>query len=167
MKVRLIAGSLLAAPAVLVATATSGHAATPTGAVAFAGKITITPNVPGSANLCFDAAAGCLDGIATGVANAKPITGMAGTFGYDDKCTAVAPYAPQANGTIDVALRGLTGEVGHAEATWQRYGLVAVFTNSVAPVSGVAVVAPAPHVGSVPLCGSPIDLVITGALAFA
>jgi len=172
--VRLIAGSLLAAPALLVATATSGHAATPTGAVAFAGTITVRPDLSGTprtADLCFDAAAGCLNGVATGIAKAKPVTGMAGSFGYAEKCTAAAPFGPTADGSIDAAVRTIGTDLAPGSvpvnAAWHRYGLVAVFDASGSVAGGVAVVAPAPHVASVPLCGSPIDLVITGTLALA
>lgn len=172
MKVRLLAGSLLAAPALLVATATNGHAGAVQGAVTFAGRITITPSPSGaSGSICFDAlTCGSVDGVATGVANAKPVTGMYGTLSTNDSCTAVAPYAPVATGDLSVSFkRDELGPVGPVGAQWLRAGLVAVIVspNVGAPAAGAAVVAPAPHVGDLPLCGSPIDLVLVGAMAFA
>lgn len=173
MKVRLIAGSLLAAPALLVATATNGHASSVQGSVAFAGRLTITPSPSGAgtANVCFDASLTCAGsvGAATGIANAKPVTGMTGSLGYVEKCTLAAPYAPTGTGDLNVTLRSLTGDAP-VSAKWQRFGLVAVITGEslTAPdVAGAAVVAPAPHLVTVPACGSPLDVVVTGAMAFA
>lgn len=171
MKVRLLAGSLLAAPALLVAMATNGHAGAAQGAVAFAGRVTITPSAGGATgSICFDAlTCGSVDGAATGVANASAVRGMYGSLSTDDSCTAVAPYAPVATGNLNVSFKTLAGDSGPVDARWVRGGLVAVIVspNAGAPVAGAAVVAPAPHVGHLPVCGSPIELVLAGAMAFA
>jgi hypothetical protein len=183
MKVRILAGALLAAPALLVATATSGHAGVEKGSVAFAGRITVVPGSPGSANVCFDAQAGCLDGVASGAVLAKPVTGMQGTIDYQESCTAVAPYAPVGTADLNLAFTSPTDSVAvgqvpaltrtttdDVDARWVRAGLVAVILprgGGEYVAGGAAVVAPAPHVGDVPLCGAPIDYVIKGAIAFA
>lgn len=171
MRVRILAGALLAAPALLVATATNGHAGAEKGSVAFAGRITVVPGSSGSTNVCFDAAAGCLDGVASGAVLAKPVTGMHGTIGYSEACTAAAPYAPTGTADLSLAFTSPTGEVtSPVDARWVRAGLVAVIVpqdGSDYLAGGAAVVAPAPHVGDVPLCGARIDYVITGAMAFA
>jgi len=153
--------------------ATNGHAGSTQGAVAFAGRITITPS-PGGAtgSICFDALrCAVAEGVATGVANTKAIGGMYGTLATDDSCTVVAPYAPAATGNLSASFVDLEGRTidGSVNAQWVRAGLVAVIVSPTvgAPAAGAAVVAPAPHVGDLPVCGSPIDLVLTGAMAFA
>lgn len=176
MKVRLLVGSLLAAPAMLVAMATNGHAGSTQGAVAFAGRITITPSIggAGTANICFDASLSCADSVgeAGGAVVAKPVNGMVGSFAYDEKCTAGVPYAATGlGGGLNVSFRGLGLQedlTPPVTAKWDRYGLIAVITGSGDYLAaGAAVVAPAPHLVSVPACGSPLDLVVTGAMAFA
>ncbi|HEV2891104.1 MAG TPA: hypothetical protein VGX28_12085 [Frankiaceae bacterium] len=168
MKVRLMVGALLATPAVLVATATSGHAASVQGAVAFAGRLTIVPGGSGSTNVCFSAVR-CADGVAAGAVLAKPVTGMHGTFGYTEGCTLSVPYAPTGVGELDVRFSDLSGETPEVNVRWQRFGQIAVLTGRNGyVVGGAAVVAPAPKQAAVPVCGQqPIDLVVTGAMAFA
>lgn len=165
MKARLLTASLLVAPAMLVAMATNGHAASPQGTVSFAGRVTITPSSPGSANVCFSPDISCADSIgsAFGIANTRPVTGMVGSLSYDDACTVAVAYDPVSVGSLDVELIGAGVPL---TAKWQRYGLVAVFTGTDQTVAGAAVMAPAPHPVAAPTCGAPVDLVISGALAF-
>jgi len=178
MKVRLLAGSLLAVPAMLVAMATNGHAGSTQGAAAFAGRITITPSIggTGTANICFDASLSCADsvGAAGGAVVAEPVIGMVGSLAYNEKCTAAVPYAP--TGLADLSVSFKRDEIPTLQATttppvtvkWQRFGLIAVITGTGDYLAaGAAVVAPAPHLVTVPACGSPLDLVVTGAMAFA
>lgn len=167
MKVRLMVGALLATPVVLVATATSGNAASVQGTVAFAGRLTIVPGGSGSTNVCFDAV-GCADGVAAGTVLAKPVLGMHGTFGYTEGCTLGAPYAPTGVGDLDVRLKTVQDVTPDVNVRWQRFGQIAVITGRNGYVAGgAAVVAPAPKQAAVPACGTPIDLVISGAMAFA
>lgn len=172
-KLNTVAGALLAAPALLVAMATSGHAATPQGAVAFAGRITIVPDEAasgGTASMCFsalDCAVG--DGSAAGAVLAKPIVGMQGTLDYVESCTAAVPYAPVGSGHLTAFFRDAFGQwTDPVGATWIRAGLVAVVLPSgEGTVAGAALAVPAPKVGTVPLCGAPIELAVVGAIAFA
>ncbi|HEX8001648.1 MAG TPA: hypothetical protein VF519_03020 [Mycobacteriales bacterium] len=168
MKARLLVASLAAAPALVVAMATNGYAGSVEGAAAFAGRLTITPGGSGSSSLCF--AADCaFPGVTAGAVLAKPVIGMRGTYAYNEACTLAVPYAPVGTGRLDVSFRDAFGsDTPTVHAQWVRAGLVTVFVGDQGYVGGgAAVVAPVPKQATSPTCGSPVDLVVTGAIAFA
>ncbi|MDQ1712657.1 MAG: hypothetical protein QOE45_2107 [Frankiaceae bacterium] len=180
MKARNIVGILVAAPALVLALAGPGNAAS-TGAIAFAGTVKLVPQSTGSTTFCLFGAPGnaCANGqpstgIAAGAAmagldpaNLDPtalqpavVDGLEGSAAYTDSCVTVngvsVPVTGIANITAKVHEVGTSAWRGPINAQWSRAGLVAVISGD---ATGAALFAP---VGAA-LCGTSAEFAVVGA----
>lgn len=170
MKVRKTLGTLVTAAALVAGTAGPSQAAT-TGAVTFAGTVMVTPTVSGSPqtlSFCFyKAVAGCgslpaSTGFAAGADNAGLVVdGLRGTATYVEAC-GPAGVAPTGTATITAQVHYAATNSWSSDivASWDRTGTVALVTGQ---AFGVSLFLPA----GVPSCGTPIPVVVTGAVELA
>lgn len=176
MKVRKIAGLAVAVPALVVALAQPGNAAS-LGVVEFAGTLSITPRADGAqvtTNVCFfGLAKTCANGtessgVAAGPAldtaalDADAIDGLQVSATYSEPCTTGSGLAPVGMATLsgNVHKSVTPGWSGDIKAEWIRAGLVAVVAGG---ANGVALFTPA----GVPVCGQPVQVAVTGAVQVA
>lgn len=175
MKVRNVLGLAAAVPALVVALAAPGDAAT-TSVVTFGGTISIRPTAlpqQQTLDVCFVAVteAGCANGAAasgmaagqvTHSAGADVVDGLQARATYTEVCTAGTVIQPVGSAVI-------TGNVHEAvadkwsptvSATWFRAGLVAVIQGDAV---GTALFTPI----EAPACGQASRVAVTGAVELA
>lgn len=175
MKVRKVMGLTLAVPALVLALAQPGNAAS-TSVVTFAGTVQITPKAlpqQVSTDACFfGVATSCANaaessGMAAGPAldvpavGAKAVDGLQVRATYTETCATATTLQP----TGSAALTGNVHEANGAwsapiDARWTRAGLVAVIQGDAV---GAALFTPAGAVA----CGSPTPFAVAGAVELA
>jgi hypothetical protein len=176
MNVRRIVGTLVSVPALVLAMAGPGHAAS-TGVIAFAGTVKLGNAGPGAAKFCFFSVplvSQCANGLpssgtAAGAAmaatvappavpSASPaaIDGLQGSAAYTQNCVGGVPVTGLATITANVHEIGADAWSGPIDAQWTRAGLVAVIQGD---ATGAALFAPA---GAAP-CAAQADFAVIGA----
>ncbi|MDQ1710583.1 MAG: hypothetical protein QOE45_33 [Frankiaceae bacterium] len=166
MDVRKIIGTLVAVPVLVLALAGPSEAAS-TGAIGFAGTVTLVPQSTGSTAFCFFGAptATCGNGVpstgiaaGTAAAGLQPavIDGLEGSATYADTCVNGVPLTGVATVTANVhELVGASIWRGSIAAQWSRAGLVAVLSGDATGAALFVPVGPA-------LCGAPATFVVAG-----
>jgi hypothetical protein len=180
MKARNIVGILVTTPSLVLALAGPSNAAS-TGAVAFAGTVTLVPQSSGGTVFCLFGAPAktCANGqpstgIAAGAAvagldpaNVDPtalqpavVDGLEGSAAYTESCVGVNGMSVPVTGNAIITAKahevGATAWSGPINAQWSRAGLVAVISGD---ATGAALFAP---VGQA-FCGTPADFAVVGA----